>query len=49
MPESDNTSTRFTEWLADHPRMMGALFTMLVLLSKAGAVSANAGTITNGP
>lgn len=28
--------TDFTEWLADNPRMMGALFTLLLLLSQVG-------------
>ncbi|SHH19822.1 DUF7503 family protein [Halobaculum gomorrense] len=37
-----------TEWLADHPRMMGALFTLVLLLSSAGNVAAN-GVTTAGP
>lgn len=51
MPGSDASTSknRLTEWLADHPRFVGALFTMVVLLSKAGAVAANGGTATNGP
>ena len=49
MSEPDQPSTRFTAWLADHPRMMGALFVTLVLLSQAGTVVANHSTVTNGP
>ncbi len=40
MPETDRPSTRFTEWLNDHPRLMGALFVTVV---------DNGGTTTNGP
>ena len=29
-------------YLADHPRMIGALFTLLLLLSQAGTVAAGA-------
>ncbi len=51
MPGTDQASTenRFTEWLAEHPRFMGALFVTMVLLSEAGAVAANQGTATAGP
>lgn len=48
-PDASASENRFTEWLADHPRFMGALFVTLVLLSKAGAVAANGGTATAGP
>jgi hypothetical protein len=34
-----------TDYLYDHPRMMGALFTLVLLLSQAGsAVAGNAGS-----
>ena len=33
-------STSMSEYLADHPRMIGALFTLFVLLSQAGTVAA---------
>lgn len=51
MSDSDASANenRFTEWLAEHPRFMGALFVTLVLLSKAGTVAANGGNVTNGP
>ena len=39
-----NTSVR--SFLADHPRMMGVLFAMLLLVSQAGTVAAgNGGSI----
>ncbi|MFC6785764.1 hypothetical protein ACFQFH_07595 [Halobaculum halobium] len=45
MSEDDAT---MSEWLANHPRMMGALFTLVLLLSSAGNALANA-TSTAGP
>lgn len=43
---SDNT---VTEYLKENPRMMGGLFTILLLLSHAGnAAAANCG-VTTGP
>ncbi|MFC7068869.1 DUF7503 family protein [Halobaculum lipolyticum] len=45
MSESDTT---MTEFLADHPRMMGALFTLVLLLSSAGSV-AGSQAATAGP
>ncbi len=36
-------------YLRDHPRMIGVLFTMTLLLSQAGAVAANNAFCTNGP
>jgi hypothetical protein len=35
-------------WLAEHPRMTGILFTMMLLLSQAGTVAAN-GASNAGP
>lgn len=51
MSDADTTAegNRFTEWLADHPRFMGALFVMLVLLSQAGAAVAGNSSHTAGP
>ena len=43
---SDNT---VTQYLADHPKMSGVLFTMLMLLSQAGTVMAGHGTTNPGP
>ena len=33
-------SNSMSEYLANHPRMIGALFTLFVLLSQAGTVAA---------
>lgn len=33
-----------TEFMADHPRMIGALFALCMLLTQAGAVAAGNGT-----
>ena len=37
------------EWLADHPRMLGALFTMILVLTQAGTVAAGGGSAWPGP
>ena len=43
---SDSNSS-VTAYLAEHPRLMGALFTICLLLSQAGTVAAgNNGSIT---
>jgi len=41
--------TDLTEWLAENPRMMGALFTLTLLLSQAGNVAAGSGGAKLGP
>jgi hypothetical protein len=38
------SDTSVAEFLREHPRMMGALFTMAVLLTQAGTVAAGNGT-----
>ncbi len=38
-----------TEYLAEHPRMIGVLFTMFLLLSQAGNVAAGASGTVAGP
>ena len=35
-------SNSMSEYLANHPRMIGALFTLFVLLSQAGTAAAGA-------
>ena len=41
---------KFSQFLSDHPRMIGVLFTMLVLLSSTSAAVAGAGVSgTAGP
>lgn len=37
-----------TEYLAEHPQMMGALFTVCLLVSQAGAVAAGNGATVGG-
>ena len=44
---SDNDS--LTAYLADHPRMIGALFTILLLVSQAGSAAANGAQTVPGP
>ncbi|WP_281362291.1 DUF7503 family protein [Halorarum salinum] len=41
-------ANRMSEFLAEHPKMVGALFTMTLLLSQAGAVMAGS-SATAGP
>lgn len=43
------TRTKISAYLAEHPRMMGVLFTVGVLLVQASAVAANVTTANNGP
>ncbi len=41
--------TAITEYLKSHPRMVGVLFTSLLLLAQAGTVAATNGTLFAGP
>lgn len=41
--------SKLTAYLAEHPRMMGVLFTVGLLLVQAGSVAANMTTANNGP
>jgi hypothetical protein len=41
--------SRLSDWLADHPRMLGALFMLVLLLTQAGGAAAAASSATNGP
>lgn len=43
------TDRSIGEFLAQHPRLMGVLFTMLLLLSQAGTVVAKNGGAISGP
>jgi hypothetical protein len=40
---------KFSQFLSDHPRMIGVLFTMLVLLSSAGSAAAGNASVISGP
>lgn len=44
---SDNDS--LTAYLADHPRMIGALFTLVLLSAQAGTAAANGAQTVPGP
>lgn len=44
-----NNSGRMATYLADNPRMMGALFTLALLLTQAGNIAASGGAGTAGP
>jgi len=46
---SDADSGRMAEYLAENPRMIGAVFTVLVALSQAGSALAGGGCTTPGP
>lgn len=46
MSETDNAAKK---WLANHPRMIGVLFTMVLLLTQAGSVAARNGGGCYGP
>ena len=39
-------TTDLTEWLADNPKMMGALWMMMLLLSQVGNTVAQSGANT---
>lgn len=38
-----------TDWLAEHPKMIGALWTMMLLLAQAGNAAAGGVTTRVGP
>ncbi|MFC4358198.1 hypothetical protein ACFO0N_09585 [Halobium salinum] len=40
---------KMSEFLREHPKFMGALFTSIMLLSQAGAVAANNSVTIGGP
>jgi hypothetical protein len=44
---SEDDASGLAQHLKEHPRLMGALFTMLLLLSQAGTVAADG--YTGGP
>ncbi|MFB6201548.1 MAG: hypothetical protein ABEI98_06025 [Halorhabdus sp.] len=46
MSHSDSTIERY---LAEHPRMIGVLFMVLVLLTQMGAAAASNGSVNVGP
>ncbi|WP_276302513.1 DUF7503 family protein [Halorussus lipolyticus] len=38
-----------TEWLSEHPRMMGALWMVMLLLAESGSAVAGTGGMKMGP
>ena len=46
MSQSETEMERF---LAEHPKMIGVLFTLLVLLTQMGAAAAGSANVTYGP
>ncbi|MFC7080457.1 DUF7503 family protein [Halorussus caseinilyticus] len=45
----NTTQRKMAEYLEAHPRMMGALFTICLLLMQAGNVAANGASTNAGP
>ncbi|WP_256548183.1 DUF7503 family protein [Natronosalvus rutilus] len=41
--------TELSDYLKNHPRMIGVLFTAMLLLSQAGTAVAGSGTSYHGP
>ncbi|MGM0591720.1 MAG: DUF7503 family protein [Halobacteriota archaeon] len=46
---SDADTNRLASYLRDHPRMMGVLFTLTLILSQAGTVAAGNCSCIKGP
>jgi len=46
---SENDTNAVAQYLADHPRAMGVMFTALLLLSQAGSVAAGNHGAISGP
>ncbi|MBB6646133.1 DUF7503 family protein [Halobellus ruber] len=46
---SENDTNAVAEYLANHPRAMGVLFTALLLLSQAGSAAAGNNVGISGP
>jgi hypothetical protein len=44
--DTDADASTLASYLSDHPRMMGALFTTLLLLSQAGSAVAHSGSVS---
>ncbi|WP_419181103.1 DUF7503 family protein [Haloarcula litorea] len=43
------SDSKMREYIAEHPRMAGALFTVLLLLTQAGSVAAGNNATIAGP
>jgi hypothetical protein len=42
-------NSNFTEWLANHPRMMGVLWVLVLIWAETGAAVAGSASGTGGP
>ena len=49
VPGMSEDTNPLTEYLADHPRMIGTLFMILLLVVQAGTVAANGASTNFGP
>lgn len=47
--ESTADTNRALEIIADHPRLLGALFLLMLIMGEAGQVAANTSSATAGP
>lgn len=47
--EGTESENAVAEYLADHPRMLGGLFTVLLLLTQVGNVAAGTSVTISGP
>ena len=47
--ESTDSESALAEYFAEHPRMLGALFTILMLLTQVGTVAAGSNSTLTGP
>ncbi len=47
--DDSNSDSSIAAYLAQHPRMMGVLFTALMLLMQAGSAMAGQGQTLSGP
>lgn len=46
---SEDDANAVAQYLSEHPRLMGVLFTALLLLSQAGSAAAGNHVAINGP
>jgi len=44
-----DTDSKFATFLREHPKLLGALFGLTVLLSQSGSAIASGGTTISGP
>jgi len=47
--DSSSSEGKVVDYLAKHPRMIGVLFTILLLLTQVGEVAAGSNATTAGP